>query len=523
MNNYYYKKNWINSIYNGIDPIKYNFLDKNDSFKFPDNILLFEYWMNLGFDALYPRVALHYVFPGLLKSEKTRNLFQFTFSTSRGFGFPIYFGPEFYGYILKYGKVLEPIFKWSHTVCHRANQAIYIVGNRFNIKRHHPGEFESAIISEYKNGIFKGIDTLLHGYFTIGPKTLGIYSSLDKALQNLAFSYSVGDHAINVEPKIPNKIKLIPLIDHHTIKEKYEVDFYSYTIQLFSFLKLLIKKIRHYKQQRKIYINKLKWFDKIKLRIDQSKNFSLPSLKISKRFMEIERYNQYIHLMEKLMKLIWNTPLFTHTIHSLTELETEYLDLKKYNPLNEITQDSIESVFLLYIKYKEGRNEFTFEEYEVIQKIKYLRDMMGKMWLTFKEEHFKYALNELKELSTLSLNDKNYKHETIKYVDKLIPIFSVYEIFNRPLSETIYPESIPQKRRIRVYIARFLTSRYNFFGVNLMRHFNNLAFNNWSYLIRKKKINLNQFFELILKLPIWKYIPLNIKKSIIQNLQKEIK
>jgi len=63
--------------------------------------------MKLGFDALFPRIVLHFKFPGLLKGEKTRNVFQFIYATSRGFGFPINFGPEFYGYQFKFLKYLD--------------------------------------------------------------------------------------------------------------------------------------------------------------------------------------------------------------------------------------------------------------------------------------------------------------------------------------------------------------------------------------------------------------------------------
>ena len=213
-------KNWLQNTPNALNALSDNLLSKIDSFKFPDSVLLFEAWMNLGLEALYPRFALQYRIPGFLKGEKIRNIFQFIYSTSRGFGFPIYFGPEFYGYILTYGKILEPILRWSHTVCHRANQAIFLVGKRFNIKRHHPGEFESVIISEFENHEFKGIDTLLHGYFTNDPKKLGKFSNLKEALDHVMFSYSIGDHAISIVSKIKEPYIEIPLITHQEIVER---------------------------------------------------------------------------------------------------------------------------------------------------------------------------------------------------------------------------------------------------------------------------------------------------------------
>jgi len=518
INNYFYKKTRKSSTNSKIKKSNYNYGYTKDSYKFPESILLFENWVILGTESLYPRLALHYIFPGLLKGETRRNLLQFTFSTSRGFGFPIYFGPEFYGYILKYGKVLEPLFKWSHTVCHRANQAIFLVANRFKVKRHHLGEYESAIISEYKNGIYKGISTLLHGYFTSAPKTLGIYSSLDKALENLAFSYSIGDHAIKVETKIPDKTRVIPFIPHHKIKENYKVDFYSYLLQLFLFQKLLIRKIIDFKQRKKDLLKSFGWIGKIKLRINQSRYFSLQSLKNSKKAMKVEFYIKSIQLMEELLNLIWITPLHSHTYHSLTPFELNSLDIKHLIPSEEKLYEDVDSIFLLYIKYKELKNDFTFDITEVIQQISFLRDLMGKMWLNFKEHHINFAINELKKLSVLSYRSRDFKERAINFIDTLIPIFSIYEIFNRPLSETIYPELTPQRRRIGVYIARFFASRYNILGVNLMRHYNNLAFNNWAYLIKKKKLSFLQYFEFVLRLPIWKSIPIEIKKRIIHNL-----
>lgn len=516
INNYYFKKNVGNYTKSKIDSLKYNFLEKKDVYQFPDSTLLFEFWMNLGMESLYPRLALHYTFPGFLKGEKQRNLFQFTFSTSRGFGFPIYFGPEFYGYLLKYGKVLEPLFKWSHTVCHRANQAIFLVDNRFKIKRHHPGEYESAIISEHKNGIFKGVSTLLHGYFTGDPKTLGIYSSLEKALENLAFSYSVGDHAIKVETKIPDKIKYIPLISHHAIKKKYKIDFYSYIIQLFYFQRLLIKKIIELKKRKKALLGEIRWIEKMKLRINQSRYFSLQSLTKSKKSMEIEFCIKSIRLMEKLMNLIWITPLHSHTYHSLTPFE---INSPEFNlPTENEHSEKFDSIFLLYIKSEEKNFDFLFNESEVIGQIESLRNSMGTMWSNFKNNHISFASEELKRLSAIYDKNSTFKKETIITLDKLIPIFSIYEIFSRSLSETIYPEATPQKKMFGAYIARFFASRYNLFGVSLMRHFNKLAFNNWAYLIKKNKLSFKQYFKLILKLPIWKYIPEEIKERIIQNL-----
>ncbi|TFF88460.1 MAG: hypothetical protein EU550_01260 [Promethearchaeota archaeon] len=519
INNYYFKQKRINSAKSTLDARNYSYLDHKDSYKFPDSTPLFENWMFIGMDSLYPRLAMHYVFPGLLKGEKRRNLFQFTFSTSRGFGFPIYFGPEFYGYTLKYGKILEPLFKWSHTVCHRANQAIFLVAKRFKIKRHHPGEYESAIISEYKNGIYKGIDTLLHGYFTSDPKTLGIYSSLDKALENFAFSYSIGDHAIKVETKIPDKTRTIPFIYYPTLKKKFGVNFYPYVIRLFLFQELLVRKILHFKGRKKNLLNSISWIKKIKLRINQSKYFSLQSVTTSEKLMKVEFLIKSIRLMEELINLIYISPLHTHTYHSITPFEFYSLDFKRIFPLEKASSNDSDSIFFSYIKYEELRSDFTFNESEIIQKIEELSVFMGKMWSNFKEKHINFARKQIKELSALSCKNQNFKNKCIKILDETLPIFSLYEIFNRSLSETIYPETSPQRKKLWIYIARFFSSRYNLLGVNLMRHYNNLAFNNWAYLIKKKNLSLIQYFEFIIKLPIWKHIPLEIKRRIIRNLK----
>ena len=138
------------------------------------------------------------------------------------------------------------------------------------------------------------------------------------------------------------------------------------------------------------------------------------------------------------------------------------------------------------------------------------------MWLFFKEEHYNLALKKLSELSTLALNTNNYNRIVNDYIDNLVPIFSIYEIFNRSLSESVYPESIPQTKRFGAYIASFLTSRFNPFGVNLMKLFNKLAFYNWSYFIIKRKLDRKGFFNTIFKLPIWKYIPPDVTKKILE-------
>ncbi|MFW9770579.1 MAG: hypothetical protein ACFFEO_00200 [Candidatus Thorarchaeota archaeon] len=523
MNRYYREKLWPKNqikpylLKNSPDwlPLTSDLTYRKDSSKFPNSIILFEAWMNLGFDALYPKFALHYKFPGILKGEKVRHLFQFTFSTSRGFGFPIYFGPEFYGYILTYGKILEPILKWSHTVCHRANQAIFLIAKRYNLKQHHPGEFESIIISEYKNNTYKGVDTLLHGYFTKDPKDLGSFKSLNEALRDIYFSYSIGDHSMSIELSPPKSSLHVSLIPYHKVKENYNINFYIYIKKLISFRKTLIHKILTCKTEKKILKSRLSRIKKLKLYFNRSKKFKSSILESSKNIFEIEKFNLYIHVIEKILELLWTTPLYTHTQHILTTEEMKFF-IQENNLEKDFKKKSTNSIFLLCLRYYEKKYRFDFEEEEIINKINELENFMGKMWFDFKDNHFDLALKELNQLFSCSIDDQNYNMKVSKVIDELIPIFSIYEIFNRPLSETVYPESIPRTKRPGAYIASFLTSKYNPFGVNLMHLFNKLAFYNWGYFILHNKLNRRNFYEFILKLPIWKYIPQIIKLKILK-------
>ncbi|MHA1149298.1 MAG: hypothetical protein ACTSR8_13770 [Promethearchaeota archaeon] len=506
-------QNWLFSLPTALTTLNEDFVKKKDSFRFPDSIILFEAWMNLGYQALFPRVALHFKFPGLLKGEKNRNVFQFIYATSRGFGFPIYFGPEFYEYHITIGKIIQPIFKWVYTLCHKVNQGIYLVGDKkLNAKRHHPGEFESVIISEYVNKAFKGIDTLLHGYFTPEPKYLGIFNNLQEALKNVMFSYTIGDHAMSVEKSIDLYTLKVPLITYDVIVNKYDVDFYSYIKKIIHINVLLNKKIAFYKRKRKNLIIKMSWKDRILFRLNQS----IPRRRdISNKFSEIVKLSNYKHLLEKLRDLMWTSPLYTHTLHFPTKEERDKTTALFVDFAEEFERDSIDSNLLTFIKQYEIEHDIVFEEEEVIRELKSLRDQMAKMWLYFKERHFKYAVKKLGEISSLSLNDPNYKKKINNYLDKLIPIISIYEIFHRPLSESVYPESIPQTKRLGSYLARFLTSKYNPMGINIMNIFNRLAYRSWIYLIIKRKLNRMNFFYLVLKLPIWKGIPPEVKKRIL--------
>lgn len=505
-----------------LDALNNKNLSEDNLIKFPESILLFEAWMHLGTQALYPRIALHLQFPGFAKGEKIRHIFQFIFSTSRGFGFPINFGPEFYHYKFRLAKYFDPLLKWAYTVSHRANQAIVLGNKRLRSKRHHPGEFESIIISEYNNNMYKGIDTLLHGYFKSEAKPLGIFNTLRVLLQNTTFYYSIGDHAMRIEKNSKDKILNLPLIRHQCIIDNYYVDFYSYVKELLIVNKLLIHKINYYREKRNELLSNLNKKNKIKFRFEKSKHsakkLARMSQKLSKKYPIIDKYDHYKTLLVKIRELLFTTPLYMHSyinsregekVLQLLNIETLYL--------NKHSQKSENSIFTSFISHYEKRYEFNFDEQEILHKLSELRNKMAKMWSFFIEKHYKFALEKLKELSLLSIDNKDFKIKINILLDTLLPIIAIYEFFSKPLFESVYPESVPQTKRPGAYFARFLASRYNPTGTKLMSLFNRLAFQNWSYLILKKGINHKEFFNYLLKLPIWKHIPREVKESIIIN------
>ncbi|MBD3339223.1 MAG: hypothetical protein GF353_08935 [Candidatus Lokiarchaeota archaeon] len=514
---------WLFSLPTALNTLSDDFASKSDSFRFPDSIILFEAWMNLGMEALYPRMVLHFKFPGMLKGEKTRNLFQFIYSTSRGFGFPLYFGPEFYGYTSKYLKIFEPLLRWSYTVCHKANQAIFLVNKKLKSKRHHPGEFESVIISEYENKEFKGINTLFHGYFTGDSKSLGHYSSIKDALQSVLFSYTIGDHAMSVESiknsKYKPRILEVPVLTHEEIVTKYDIDFYSYIERLIEVHKLIVKKIIYYRKKRKRIFKEQKLINKIKYLLNNFKIFSFKLKGDNDIYQNYRKLKCFQTMLNQLKELLWITPLYTHTIHKpkLTgKVSVEWDKDEQYDEFYDYEKESSESVFFSHIRNFEKKCKFRFEDVEVLKSLKNLKDRMGKMWLFFKERQFRYAVKRLENITMLKLEDPDYEKKVNDYLDKLIPIISLFEIFNRPLSESVYPESIAQTKRIGAYLAKVFTLKYNPFGMSLIKLFNNMAFNNWSYFIVKRKFGLKNFFNFILNLPIWDSIPSNVKEKIYQ-------
>jgi hypothetical protein len=544
LNNYYYKKkkiqekirptilqkftkeiqtvkkrdDWFFTLPSLIEAINKDFISQKDSFRFPDSIFLFEAWMNLGVESLFPKMVVQFKFPGFLKGEETRHIFQFIFSTSRGISFPISFAPKFYGYNPPFIKYLHPLFGWLNKIPHVINFLLFQIENKLNIKRHHPGEFESVLVSEYEENVYRGIDTLFHGYFTDEPKKLGQFNSLENALENLIFSYRIGDHAMNIisSPSEDTRNLKVPLIDCTIIKEKYEVNFYAYIKKLMEVNTLLSKRKMYYRRKRKQMISNLPIGEKMAFWFSILKCKLIPGQSIPERFQNVEQIHKHKHLIERLRKLLWVTPLYAHTIHDPSRLKESFKFSQKVKDFNDFEYDisSKESIFLSFIRSYEKEHEFSFKDKQVLNAVKGLRDKMAKMWLYFKERYFKYALNQLKQMAEYSINDERYKKKIKDHLKNLIPIMAVFEIFIRPLSESVYPESVPQTKRLGAHLAKFLTSKYNPLGLSLIKFFNNLAYRNWSYLITQKELNMHQFFNYIVNLPIWDDIPPNIKEAI---------
>lgn len=516
------ESNWLFVVPTALEALTEDFTSKKDSFRFPDSILLFEAWMNLGFDALYPQYVLHFKYPGLHENEKYRHLFQFIFSTSRGFGFPVIFSPQFYEYTAPIQKYLDPFLKWVYTVCHKANQAIDLVGTRFNINRHHPGEFESVIVSEFKDGSYGVFNTLLHGYYATEPKKIGYFTSLKEALENSVFSYTIGDHAMSLEKLDLRQTLDIGLISNNEIEKNYDVDFYTYIKKLLRLSVRLWKKIENHKQKKYKILKEFSVFERIHFQslkiINILKKKSYLQSNYPAKYFKIIEIDHYIGLMQDLKDLIFETPLYSHTIHDPKKSEKNFKFLASIQDQDySLEKDSRNSIFLAYILFYEKKYNLSFKEAEILREMKELRDQMAKMWLYFRERHFNYASKKIKVLSTLSTDKLTYNQEVKDILDILIPIISVYEIFHRSLAESVYPESVPQIKRLGTFIARFFGNRYNPIGVSLMKLFNRMAWYNWSHFIMKNELNIRQFFTLIFKLPLWNEIPIKIKSKILNN------
>jgi hypothetical protein len=300
------------------------------------------------------------------------------------------------------------------------------------------------------------------------------------------------------------------------LKEKYDVNFYTYIEKLIEVNRLLLKKKMHYRRKRKEMISNLPIGEKIYFWFSIWKCKLIPGQSLPERFQKIEKIHKHKHLIEKLRSLLWITPLYAHTIHDPSRLKESFKFSKNVKDLDDLDYDisSKESIFLTFIRSFEKDHNFCFEDSEILNAVKKLRDEMAKMWLYFKERYFKYALNQLKEMAEYSINDKDYKKKIRTKLKNLIPIMAIFEIFIRPLSESVYPESVPQTQRLGAHLAKFLTSKYNPLGLSLIKFFNILAYRNWSFLITQKRLSFEDFFNTIVDLPIWEDIPENIKDAI---------
>ncbi len=509
--------NWLFSVPNAINSLNLEFLKKNDAFRFPDAIILFEAWMNLGMDAVFPRVAFNFDFPGVLPGEKKRSVFQFIYNFSRGFGFPISFHPDFFDYDIGFLKIFDPLFKWGYTVFHKANQATSGVDMRLSLNRHHPGEFESVIISEFEDG-FRGIDTLLHGYKVKEPKMLGEFKNLDEALENVVFSYTIGDHAMSILKKDKQETKKIPLIDNDYIRKKYSVDFYPYIKKIISTNNIITRRIRVLREEIASILKNSSFFEKIRYRIFIKKGKIIP---LSDNLRKLNNIELHVKILEKVRNKLWTTPLYSHTVHTPL-LQPKKIDSTKEIDLEEIEREESESTLIATVKKYRKKYGIEFKEDEIIESLEELRDYMASFWLIFRERHLNYAKRKMSKIITLSLKDPDYKEKVIKLIDDLIPILTIHEIFIRPLSDSVYPESIPQSQKMWTYLARFITSKYNPLGFNLVHIFNRIAYNRWAYFFKKKGIKYKNLFNFYLKMPIWSNIPKNIMKYMKENQTKRI-
>ncbi len=490
---------WLFSVPSTLDSLNIEFMKKNDAFRFPDAIHLFEAWMNLGMDAVFPRVAFNFDFPGVLPNERKRSIFQFIYNFSRGFGFPIIFNPTFYEHNIGLLRFLNPVLKWGYTVFHKVNQASSLVEKRFNLNRHHPGEFESVIISEFKDG-FKGVDTLLHGYKIKKPKLIGNYDDLNQALENVVFSYSIGNHAMSIIKYRGQEVKEIPLIDNDFIKKKYDINFYSYIKKLISTNNAITQRIKELRKELRQKLNEFSLIDKMRFRLRKGKVIPL-----SKDLQKVKDIELKKNILDKIRQKLWTTPLYTHTVHSPKQYKLTYT--QEENDLDELEQEESDSILLKLVRKYGKKYKIEFNEEKIIEKLEELRDDMAKMWLYFKERHLNYAKRKMMKITTMSVNDPNYREKILKLVDELIPIITIHEIFIRPLSDSVYPESIPQTQKMWSYLATFLNSKYNLMGVNLIKTFNRIAYYRWAYFFKKKNIKFNHFFDYFIKLPIWENIP----------------
>ncbi|MHA1733333.1 MAG: hypothetical protein ACTSU5_15410 [Promethearchaeota archaeon] len=497
---------WLLSLPSGLETLSSSMRQKRrDEFRFPNSLVLFEAWMRAGVDALFPRVVINFDFPGIRRGEKVRHVLEFLFSTSRGFGFPITFSPEFYEYNVKrngFLKALSYPFDWLHTVNRKNNKAIALVGRKYNITRHHPGEFESVIISRFgDNGKsssgYYGFETVLHGYREKDPLFLGRYKSLEELLENICFDYSIGDHAIKFtrSRKACERTLAVNLITQDELRRRYDIDFQPYLKHVIHLDQVIRKRIEEETASKRAKRAEFPFFTRVKMRL-RPKIKKIKPKHLARGYLEEEARVQFLR---DLRMDLWNTPLYTHAI-----LEGEEATNGSFG-LGGLSHERKDSILLVKTYRFQERWGISYDA--IVKDLKKIRDEMARTYFYFKARYLEFAQKTLVEFSRLSRHASNYRETLFRTVDELLPIFTIYEILQRPLSDSAYPEMMLSRQRLLSYVARFFGQKYNPIGVSLMHIHNKLAFSRWSWLIHQKRMTFRSFFEFVGALPIWIHIP----------------
>lgn len=204
---------------------------------------------------------------------------------------------------------------------------------------------------------------------------------------------------------------------------------------------------------------------------------------------------------------LWNTPLYTHAI-----LEEETDDDLGLGYISHEQKDSI-----LLVKTYKFQEEWGISYAAIIEDLKKIRDEMARIYFYFKARYLEHAKRALADLARLPRGTKNYQEILFRAVDDLLPIFTIYEILQRPLSDSAYPEMMQSKQKLLSFVARFFGWKYNPLGVSLMYLHNTLAYRRWSWLIHQRNLSFPQFYRFIENLPIWTHIPGKSEKKVDQS------
>lgn len=488
---------WLFSLPSGLNELTEAFSQTNrDAFRFPNSIILFEAWMKAGMDALFPRLVVNFDFPGIRRQEKTRHVFEFIFATSRGFGLPITFAPPFYGYEpakTPWQRTLTLPFQWVHTINRKANKLIAMVDRKYNVARHHPGEFESLTISRYgatakRPSGYYGVDTVLHG-FRDKDRYLGDFASIEEVLDAVTFSYSIGDHAIRICEQPPDRTLPVKLLTQAEIQRAYDIDFQPYLKHVIHLDNLIRKRIQENVAENERKLEQMprlhRW--RVKLRQKFSPVKKLRPIHLSRGYTEEAARIQFLN---ELREDLWNTPLYSHAI--LEEDQDDRFQLSREK------KDSV-----LLMKAYNFQETWGVSYDAIIADLQKIRDEMARIYFYFKARHLEYASRRVSELSRLSRNHPAYMERLFETIDEVVPIFTIYEILQRPLSDSAYPEMAVGRQRLWSSLALFFGNKYNPLGVSLMKLHNRLAFKRWAWFVHKHQLSLRQFYEFVAKIPIW--------------------